>query len=120
MVQLLRKAAKFSWDDKCEEIFQQLKMFLSSPTVIEKPRPDKSIIVYLSVLEEAASVVLVQEVKKKEHPIYFISWTLHTVETRYQMIENVVFALVLIARRPYLQNHTITVRTVYPIFKNFI
>jgi len=47
MVQLLRKAAKFSWDEKCEEIFQQLKEFLSSSTVIQKPRPDQPMIVYL-------------------------------------------------------------------------
>ena len=35
------------------------------------------------------------------------------------MIEKVTFAIVLIARRmrPYFQNHTITVRTNYPIFK---
>jgi len=39
MVQLLCKAAKFSWDEKCEEIFQQLKTFLSSPMVIQKMRP---------------------------------------------------------------------------------
>ena len=40
MVQLLRKAAKFSWDDICKEIFNQLKDFLTSPSVIQKARPD--------------------------------------------------------------------------------
>jgi len=59
LVQLLSKATKFSWDKKCEEIFQQLKTFLSSPAVIQKSKPKKSIIVYLSVSEEAVSVVLV-------------------------------------------------------------
>jgi len=102
-----------------EEIFQQLKEFLSSPAVIQKPRPDQPIIVYLSVSKEAVSVVLVQEEEKEEWPIYFVSQTLHAIETRYQMIEKVALALVLTAKqiRSYFQNHTITVRTDYPIFK---
>ena len=69
--------------------------------------------------EEAISVALVQEVEGEERPIYFVSQTLNAAETRYQMIEKVAVALVLTARRMclYLQNHSITVRTYYPIFK---
>ena len=63
MVQLLRKAAKFSWDDRCEEIFKQLKDFLKSSSVIQKPRLDQFILVYLGVSEEAINVALVQEVE---------------------------------------------------------
>ena len=65
------------------------------------------------------SAVLVQEVDKEERHVYFVSQTLHAAETRYQMIEKVALALVLMVRwmRPYFQNHTITVRTDYPIFK---
>jgi len=59
MVQLLRNATKFSWDDRCEEIFKQLKNFVTSPSVIQKPRPNYPILVYLGVLEEAIGVVLV-------------------------------------------------------------
>ena len=63
--------------------------------------------------------MLVQEVEKEERPIYFVSRTLHAAKTRYQMIEKVALALVLTARRIrlYFQNHTITVRTDYPIVK---
>ena len=119
MVQLLRKAVKFSWDDRCKEIFKQLKDFLTSPSVIQKSRPDQPILVYLVVSKEAISVALVQEIEGEEQPIYFVSRTLHAVETRYQIIEKVALALVLTARRicPYFQNHSITVRTDYPIFK---
>jgi len=35
MMQLLRKATKFKWDEKCEEIFQQLKDFLLSSAIIQ-------------------------------------------------------------------------------------
>jgi len=66
MVHLLWKAAKFSWDDKCEEIFKQLKDFLTSPSVKQKPRLDQPILVYLAISEEAINVALVQEVENEE------------------------------------------------------
>jgi len=116
---MLRKTSKFSWNEECEQIFGQLKEFLSSPAVIKKPRLDLPIVVYLAVLKEAISAALVQEVDREEHPMYFVSRTLHAAETRYQMIEKVALALVLTARRmrPYFQNHEIRVRTNYPIYK---
>jgi len=119
MVQLLRKAAKFSWDDRCEEIFKQFKEFLASRSVIQNPRPDHPILVYLTVSEEVVSAALVQEGEGEDRPVYFVGRTLHAAETRYQMIEKVALALVLTAKRmrPYFQNHSITVRTDYPIFK---
>ncbi|XP_068484963.1 uncharacterized protein [Phaseolus vulgaris] len=119
IVQLLRKGKKFIWDDQCEEIFKKFKEFLTSQAVIQKPRPNIPILVYLAVSEEAVSAALVQEAEGEERPIYFVSRTLHSAETRYQMIEKVALALVLTARRmrPYFQNHSITVRTDYPIFK---
>jgi len=119
IAQMLRKTSKFSWNEECEQIFGQLKAFLSSSAVIKKPRLDLSIIVYLAISEEAVSSTPVQEVNNEEYPVYFVSRTLHTAETRYQMIEKVSLALVLTARkmRPYFQNHAITVRTNYPIYK---
>ena len=59
MVQLLKKASRFEWSTECEEIFLQLKTFLSSPPVIQKPDAREPIIVYLAVSNEAVSSVLV-------------------------------------------------------------
>jgi len=59
MAQMLRKATKFSWNETCENIFNQLKEFLSSSTIIQKPRQDLPIVVYLAVSEEAISAALV-------------------------------------------------------------
>jgi len=77
MAQMLRKTSKFIWNETCEDIFGQLKEFLSSPTVIQKPRLDLPIMVYLTVSKEAVSSALVQEVNNEEHPLYFVSQTLH-------------------------------------------
>ena len=79
---MLRKTSKFSWNEECEQIFGQLKTFLSSPAVIKKPRLNLPIVVYLAVSEEAVSATLVQEVDHEEYPVYFVSRTLHAAETR--------------------------------------
>jgi len=51
--------------------------------------------------------------------VYFVSRTLQDPETRYQMVEKLALSLVHAARRlrSYFQNHTITVKTDYPIQK---
>ena len=96
-----------------------MKDFLTSPSVIQKLRPDQPFLVYLVVSEEAINVTLVQKVENEERPIYFVNRMLHAAKMRYQMIEKVALALVLTTRqmRPYFQKHSITVRTDYPIFK---
>ena len=60
-----------------------------------------------------------QEVEKEEQLVYFVSRVLHEAEIRYQMIEKVVLALVVIGRRMqmYFQNHRIIVQIDYPIMK---
>jgi len=96
-----------------------LKEFLTSLAVIQKPREDLPIVVYLAVSEEEVSATLVQDINKEECPVYFVICRLHATETRYQMIEKVALALVLTSTRmrPYFQNHAITVKTNYPIYK---
>ena len=59
IVRLLKKASRFEWSTECKEIFLQLKTFLSSPPVIQKPDVREPIIVYLAVSHEAVSSVLV-------------------------------------------------------------
>jgi len=79
-------------------------------------------VVYVAVSEEAVSVALVQDINNEEHTMYFVSRTLHATEVRYQMIEKVTLALVLTGRRmqSYFQNHVITVKTNYPIYKYWL
>ena len=90
---------------ECEEIFLQLKNFLSSPPVIQKPDAREPIIVYLAVSNEAVSSVLVQEINFEEQPVYFVSRALDGAEIRYQTIEKVAMALIITARRMRMYFH---------------
>jgi len=96
--QLLKKASRFEWTIECKHNFLQLKAFLASPPIIQKPNTREPIIVYLVVSNEAVSSVLVEEIETKDRPLYFVSRVLHGAEVRYQMVEKVALALIITAR----------------------
>ena len=118
IIQLLKKSTWFTWTDDCEQIFQKLKTTLTSP-ILHKPDTSKPLLVYITATDYTVSAALVQEVEGTQHPVYFVSRTLQDPKTRYQMVEKLALSLVHAARRlrPYFQNHTITVKTDYPIQK---
>ena len=119
IIQLLKKSTRFTWTDDCEQIFQKLKTTLTSPPILHKPDTSQPLLVYITTTDFTVSAALVQEIEGTQHLVYFISRTLQDSETRYQMVEKLALSLVHAARRlrPYFQNHTITVKSDYPIQK---
>ena len=119
IIQLLKKSTQFTWTDDCEQIFQILKTTLTSPPILHKPDTHQPLLVYITATDYTVNAALVQEIEGTQHPMYFVSKTLHNPETRYQMVGKLALSLVHAARRlhPYFQNHTITVKTDYPIQK---
>nr|KYP50655.1 Retrovirus-related Pol polyprotein from transposon 17.6 [Cajanus cajan] len=61
IISLLKKAAKFSWSEQCEEAFRTLKQQLGSTPILAKPNCHSDMIVYLCVSHEAISAMLVQD-----------------------------------------------------------
>lgn len=58
LFQVLRKAQKFGWDDKCEQAFQDLKSHLAGISILVKPRLGEKFWVYLSAIGHAVIDVL--------------------------------------------------------------
>jgi len=119
IIQLLKKSTRFTWTDDCEQIFQKLKTTLTSSPILHKPDTHQPLLVYITATDYTVNAALVQEIEGTQHLVYFVSRTLQDPETRYQMVEKLTLSLVHAARRlrPYFQNHTITVKTDYPIQK---
>jgi len=119
IIQLLKKSTKFSWNDECEQVFQNLKTSLTSPPILHKSNIHQPLLVYITATSHTVSATPVQDIVGTQHPIYFVSQTLQDPETRYQMVEKLALSLVHVARhvRPYFQNHTIIVKIDYPIQK---
>lgn len=56
---LLKKAKNFVWDEDYKEVFRKLKVTLVTPPILSKSDTSKKLIIYLSILVEARSIVLV-------------------------------------------------------------
>jgi len=101
--QILKENKGFLWDEKCEEIFGQLKAYLTTPPVLSKPEANEKLYLYVSVSNHVVSRVLIWEDRGEQKPIYYISKSMTDPETRYTMIEKLAIAVVTFARklRPY-------------------
>jgi hypothetical protein len=58
---LLWKFRPFVWSNDADEVFQELKRYLTSPPVMVAPEPGEPILLYIAAKWEAVSMVLVAE-----------------------------------------------------------
>ena len=93
------KANRIPVDKQCETAFKELKGLLAMPHVLSKLEPEEELSLYLSVMDNTLSVVLVQEEDKSQRPIYFASKTFQGAKIRYQKIEKLALALMMAARK---------------------
>ena len=78
---ILRQAKDFSWLDKWWQSFEDLKKYLTSPSLLTKSKMEEILYLYLATSIEAVSSVLVQEDKNRiQRSIYYTSKVLHNAE----------------------------------------
>ena len=56
---ILKKS--FEWTDECQQAFENLKLYLSSPSLLSPSKPGEKLYLYLAVSRAAISVALVRE-----------------------------------------------------------
>ena len=117
LFRLLKGAKVFTWDEACEDMFNNIKRDLSTLPILISLSLRAPLLVYLVVAQSAISSVLVYEEGRKQSLVYFTSRTLQLAEERYQVIEKLVLALIFSARRlrHYFRSHSMTVKTNYPL-----
>jgi len=93
---LLRKQNPRVWNDECQEAFDKVKHYLSSPPILVPPVSYRPLILYLSVFDKSMGCVLGQhdETGKKERAIYYLSKKFTDCENNYSAIEKLCCALV--------------------------
>ena len=107
----------FEWTAKCQQAFEKLKAYLSSPPLLSPSQQGKELFLYLAVSPAAVSVALVREEEKVQKPVYYASRALRSAKERYPPMEKLAFALVTAAHKlkPYFQAHTVNVLTDKPL-----
>ena len=103
---MLKKS--FEWMAECQQAFEDLKAYHSSPPLLSPSKPGEELFLYLAVSLATVSVTLVREEDKVQKSVYYTNWALCGVEDRYPPIEKLAIALVTAARKPksYFQAHT--------------
>ena len=107
----------FTWTDKCEVAFQELKCYLSNPPLLSPFKQGEDLYLYLAVSTTAVSATLIREEDKKQLPIYYVSQAFQGAEAKYPRIEKIAFALIVASckLRPYFQVNPILVMMNQPI-----
>ncbi|XP_019184635.1 PREDICTED: uncharacterized protein LOC109179589 [Ipomoea nil] len=113
----MKKKEGFAWTAECQQSFEELKQYLSTPPVLSTPQVGEPLFLYLAASAKAVSSVLVREEDRVQHPVYYVSRSSKAAETRYTVLEKVVYALVVTVRKlaPYFQAHTVRVLTDQPL-----
>ena len=75
--ELLVKDAKFVWDDRCQRIFEELKLFLTTTPIVRAPNWKLPFEVMCDASDFAIGVVLGQREYGKPYVIYHVSKTLN-------------------------------------------
>ena len=60
MTKLTQKEVKFDWDDRCEEVFQELKRRLTSAPILKVPDRGQGYTVYCDASRAGLGCVLMQ------------------------------------------------------------
>ncbi|GKB98144.1 reverse transcriptase domain-containing protein [Tanacetum coccineum] len=86
-------------NQKAENAFQELKKTILNLPTLTTPRLKETLFVYLAASKEAVSVVLLVIRQGKQHPVHYVSRTLHDAERNYAPLEKMALALRHTARR---------------------
>ena len=97
--------------------FQQLKEYLSHPSVMSSPEINEVLFAYIVVAPHAVSLVLIQVDSGVQRPVYYVSKSLHEADVRYLPLEKAILAVVHGTRkRPhYFQAYAIVILTQLPL-----
>ena len=120
---LLKTFERFSWSDEADTAFEQLKLFLTKPPILTAPRPDETLLIYITATSRVISTAIVIEHEEVGHaykvqrPVYFISKVLNEPKTRYPQVQKLIYAILITSRklRHYFEYYKIIVVTEFPL-----
>ena len=72
--------------DECQQVFIELKLYLSQAPILSKLVPEETLYMYLAMTDHAISAVLLRLDQGVQKPIFYVSKTLMEAETHYLML----------------------------------
>ena len=114
---LLNKWKGFKWTEKCTLAFQQLKKYLSRPSMMSSPEAEEVFFAYIVVAPHAVSLVLIQMDNGIQRPVYYVSKALQEAELCNLPLEKAILVVVQATRKlpHYFQAHIVIVLMQLPL-----
>ena len=78
----------FEWTTECQQSFEELKAYLSSPQLLSPSQPGEELFLYLAVSPVAVSTTLVREEERVQKLVYYASRALRSAKERYPRPRN--------------------------------
>ena len=97
--------------------FQQLKQYLSRPSIMSSPVVDEVLFAYIVVAFYAISFVLIRLDSGIQRLVYYVSKSLNEAEVRYLPLEKAILAVVHATRKlpRYFQAHIVLMLIQLPL-----
>ncbi|XP_020266393.1 uncharacterized protein LOC109841874 [Asparagus officinalis] len=85
---LMKKGVSFMWDEACQKAFEEIKRYLSNPSILVTPKSGKPFLIYIRATNHALAGLLAQDDENgHEQAVYYLSRTLSGAEPCYPLIE---------------------------------
>lgn len=99
-----------NWGPEQDEAFRNIKEYFESVPMLSKPIPGEMLYLYLAASDTAMSSALIRKYDVVELPVYYVGKGYTLAQSRYQDLEKLALALIVIARKLqyYFQVHSIT------------
>ncbi|RVW58968.1 Retrovirus-related Pol polyprotein from transposon 17.6 [Vitis vinifera] len=122
LYELLVKDAKFVWDDRCQQIFEELKLLLTTAPIVRAPNWQLPFEVMCDANDFAIGAVLWQREDGKTYVIYYVSKMLNEAQRNYTTTEKELLAIVFALDKfyAYLVGSFIVVFTDHSTLKYFL
>ena len=91
---MMNKWKGFEWTEEYALAFQQLKKYLSRPSIMSSLLTDEVLFSYIAVAPHTVSLVLILIDNGIQWPVYNVSKSLHEVEIRYLPLEKAILEVV--------------------------
>src|SRR5436189_5550262 len=112
---LMRKGVTFVWDQACQDAFDEIKHYLTTPLVLVPPTQRKPFFLYVRSMEHSLAALLAQKSDEgHEQSIYYPTRTMLGAEHRYNPVEKECLALVFAVQKT---RHYLTGQTIYVVSK---